>query len=89
MAFRVGVFRPYVLKPLFFNGYKVWGWILHTVLHTIQHIFHLIDAVTGAFFPYMILNFENHFFIGMAHPNHGLFHIDTRVTQEPGAVGMA
>jgi hypothetical protein len=89
MAFRVGVFRPCVLKALFFNGYKVERLILHTVLHTIQHIFHLIYRITGALFSYMIVYPKNHFFVGMAHPNHGLFHIYTSVTEEAGAVGMA
>ena len=57
------------------------------ILHILECFFYLIDAVFGAFFRNVIVNVEDHFFVCVAHPDHGLFHIDTRIT-EHGAIGM-
>ncbi len=55
--------------------------ILHTVLHTIEHYFHLFYAVLGALFAHMIVYAQDHLFVSMPHPYHGLFHVDASIPE--------
>lgn len=57
------------------------------VLHILERFFYLIYAVLGAFFGYVVVNAEYHFFIRMAHPYHSLMHINAGVTDH-GAIGV-
>ena len=64
---------------------RVFG--LTTGLTTKQRFFDLIDARLGALFRNVIVNVQDHFFIGMAHPNHGLMHVNPGIP-EHGAIGV-
>ena len=61
--------------------------LLTTGLTTNQRFFNLIDARLGALFAYVVVDMQDHFFVTVTHPLHGLFHIDSGVHQV-GAVSV-
>ena len=68
------------------TGFRRFGFWLHTVLHTNRGFFGDFDGLGGAFFRDVVIDPEDHFFIRMSEPDHGLVHIDTRVPKEPSAI---
>ena len=58
------------------------------MLTTGDHFFHLIGGFFSALRGDVVIDFEDHFFVRMAHPHHRLFHVHPGLP-EHGTIGVA
>ena len=84
MAFRLGGGCVNVVKALKLAGFgAVLDWLTHILTQIgfgIQEIVHFFDGFGASAGGHMIVNFEDHFFVGMAHPLDRLLDVYTSVT---------
>ena len=87
-ASRVGVWESGGAEALRGKGFGRRVGRLTTILTTFRVFIRNFDTLGGAFFGDMNVHAEDHFFIRVAEPDHGLVHINASIP-EHGAVGVA
>ena len=88
MTFRVGVCSAENRKALAHNEYKNSNRLLPTLLPTKDHGFHFAGGILDPILADVVIDTEDHFLVGMAHPPHGQLDVYTRIS-EHGAVAMS